>query len=352
MNRMMVAGIIVAIVGLACMGGSYYFLTQKGANVETPITEEVTKTREVPVQTQMPKTREVEKTKTIMVKENVPVFKEKIEDKITFEIQYNPGFERWTLTNYLFESGGPFKLVIKQPPSSKKGERRWYISFNGISTTSKEITNYTPFLIYENEYPNASLCYLKNWGDENCTKIENLDPHEYVIVFDPQKLENEEMKDRFAQQKTVKVTIFHTIDEMKGGTWEPYNFKSTDAPTMAYLELHLFDHYESKDVPKTITTKETETYYVTETIMKQETYTENVPVTTAGKKILNMSQRPHVVLLGAGIVLLIISVILVFLGTRSKAQTVQPTQQKTFCSHCGRENPPDNQFCTNCGQKL
>jgi ribosomal protein L40E len=65
-----------------------------------------------------------------------------------------------------------------------------------------------------------------------------------------------------------------------------------------------------------------------------------------------MLQQNPLLLVG----LLIVIVVLLFAATRSrKKQTpasTAPTAGMTYCSKCGTQNPPTNEFCGKCGNKL
>jgi hypothetical protein len=343
MNKtIVIVGIIVAILGLGCVGGSLYTTTQ----TET-YTEMVPTTRDITVQEQVPKTREVEKQKTQTVRENVPMFKEKTEEKVIFDLQFSPGFEQWALVDYTFETKNAVKFVIKQPAISTKGQRYWYISFNGISTKDPTARMYRSYVTYYHERPNVYLCYYKNWEDDKCAKQENLNPDEFIIIFDPQKLENEEMRERFKTQKFVVSKLFFRIMENKGGEWQGIPLKSEDASKIPYLEVHLFDHYEMQNVQKLVTYKETETYYVTENVTKQEEYQKEET------KTHEVKVRPYLLGLWVGIGLLAVAIVLIALGSRkSGAEQVAPAPTEKFCPKCGRENSAESVFCTNCGTQL
>lgn len=275
MNKLIVAGVILTVLGTGSVGASLYFASQE-PTMPPPSEQQVTKTREVPIQTQVPKTRDVTKQKTVVVKENVPFFKEDKAEKVMFGIQIEKGTEQWAYIEYAFRTDDPVKFVIRQPASSRKGDRRWMIGFTGSSSAQGAMRYYDFFLEYWHEYPDAYLCYYKNFGDTECAVTEKLNVDEYVILFNPAKLVNEDMVSRFKSQKIVKTSIWFSIQEYKNGEWQGIPLKTEEAKTIPYLEVYPFDHFEMRDFPKTTTYTEIETYYVTETVMTQEQYTETV----------------------------------------------------------------------------
>lgn len=71
------------------------------------------------------------------------------------------------------------------------------------------------------------------------------------------------MKSRFVPQQNVGVTIWFSKYEIDNNNYEGIRINNNEINKIPYLEVHNFDHYETKEIPKIITTKETETYYVT-----------------------------------------------------------------------------------------
>jgi hypothetical protein len=346
MNKLVIVGIILVILGVAGVGAS--FIT---APKTESFTEMVPATRDITVQEQVPKTREVEKQKTQTVRENVPFFEKRIVETVKFEIQSEPQLAPWAPWDYRFESSDPVEFVIKQPAHSRKGELRWTIQFTAKAKVNVvgsfgQATYNDPFTAYFHESPEAYICQYKIMGESDCIR-ENVKPNEYTIIIDPLKLVNDEMRERFKTQKTVNVKIFFSSWEMKSGEWSPIPLTSTDALKIPYLEVHLFDHYEMQNVQKLVTYKETETYYVTENVTKQEEYQKEET------KTHEVTVRPYGLGLWVSIGLLAAAVVLIALGSRkSGVEQVASVPSEMRCPKCGKENSAESVFCTNCGTQL
>lgn len=113
MNKMVVVGVILVILGLGGLGVSFISTTNTETYKETvPAEEEVTKVREVPVETQMPKTREVEKQRIETVTEKIPVWQENM--KTTKFITESKGATAF-ISDFEINTDKPMKFVVKNP---------------------------------------------------------------------------------------------------------------------------------------------------------------------------------------------------------------------------------------------
>jgi len=356
MNKLIVVGVIVAILGFGSVGASFYSLTQTEAYKETvPTEEEVIKTREVPVESQVPKTREVEKTKMVSATEKVPVWSDKKEE-IKLQAQ-ELGATMYNLLPIEIRTDSPIRVLVKNPIKSETNTRYYSVIFGfGSYEWSGWTIGYSTYQ-YRN-YPTDSWgCYwntekIKATNEWEC-KGEKVkyDYKTNEFVFDPVLSDFPGFTGKVGRDK-IKIKIYINVYEYKFGEWEQVYLANLPYNSLPYLEFYYASSYETKTVQKPVTTKETETYYVTETIMKQETYTEKVTANKEVEKTREISQKPYSILLWVGIGLLIVGAALIFFGSRSKAQVVRPAETKKTCPQCGKESPLESQFCTNCGTQL
>jgi len=86
----------------------------------------------------------------------------------------------------------------------------------------------------------------------------------------------------------------------------------------------------------------------TQTTTQTTTQTE----TTPGGSVMELLQANSLLIIAA---LIILAIVLAAIAMSRRGRPSAPQQQglgRVFCGKCGAENPPTNEFCSNCGNKL
>ena len=344
MNKLVIVGIILVILGAAGVGAS--FIT---AIKTESYSEMVPATRDITVQEQVPKTREVEKTKTQMVRENAPVWSDKAQ-QIKFSVLEKPLSTLASIAINI-KTAKPMRIIVRNPIQSEINKKRYDVAITFGNYQYTGITYHYALFTYQNDARECLGCYYDTTKEREEGKWECIgeqDKYNYKdneFIFDPERADWPQGAD--ISKGEIKVTFFIEVYEYISNDWERVYLTGMQYNLVPYLEIYYPDHYETQNVQKLITYKETETYYVTENVTKQEEYQNEET------KTREVTVRPYGLGLWVGIGLLALAVVLIALGSRkSGVERVVPAPSGKFCPKCGRENSAESVFCTNCGQRL